>query len=415
MYLERSRSLPIDLRLERAVDLSPHDPFLQVVPHAIARLKSIDIQGTPENLQDITAQLSHPAPLLESLAVEIDWESSPHDGPAIPATLFDGDLSSLRELRLKCIRTELPWRNMANLTSFTLGYTLLGNFPMKHLLDFFESAPHLRKIQLSSATPTSGAQSGRLVSLACLKRMDILGGGPPALLFDHLLIPVGAKLTTRMETSLFPPTLESSIVDGHLPRSLNNLKNLSIFTKIHLWAWEFDPRIRFSGPTGQVTMIPPAPRDTTTTAWRVLRSLERFDISMVEQLTITGCDLKTQDGCAIYSVFFRAKNLRTLTLSRCKNLPTGIHFLREFCPKLEELTLDPRVAGEKFDIQTVIGFAATRPNLKSVRIVSGDESVQTSALKLWEYVSHVECSPRVALTSDDSEDSDGGDSDDEED
>ena len=51
--------------------------------------------------------------------------------------LFDGNLSSLRELRLKCVRTNLPWRNMAGLTSFTLSYTLRGNFPIEHLLDFF--------------------------------------------------------------------------------------------------------------------------------------------------------------------------------------------------------------------------------------------------------------------------------------
>jgi len=46
---------------------------------------------------------------------------------------------------------------------------------------------------------------------------------------------------------------------------------------------------------------------------------------------------------------------------------------------------------------------------KSVRIVSRDQSVQASALKLKEYVPHVECSPRVALAS---EDADSGDEED---
>ena len=204
VYLERSESSPIDLRLKRVESLSPHDPFLQVVPRAATRLRSLDILGTPENLQDITAQLSHPTPLFTSLAIGVDRECSLHDGPTIPTTLFDGNLSSVRELRLTWIRTDLPWRNMTNLTSFTLRYTLLGNFPTKDLLDFLETAPRLRKIHLHSITPTSGVQHGRLVSLACLKRMDILGGGPAYRLLDHLLIPIGAKLTSQIGVDLLP-------------------------------------------------------------------------------------------------------------------------------------------------------------------------------------------------------------------
>ena len=74
------------------------------------------------------------------------------------------------------------------------------------------------------------------------------------------------------------------------------------------------------------------------------------------------------------------------------------------CPKLEELVLDSRIDGEKFDIQGLIAMAGTRATmpvkLKSVRIVSRDKYVQTCALKLKKYVPHVECSPRVALVSD---------------
>ena len=415
IYLDRSKSSPIDLRLKRVESLSPHDPFFQVVPHAVTRLKSLSIHGTPENLQDIATLLSHPVSILETLAIEVDLECTPQDGLVVETMLFDGDLSSLRELQLKCVHTVLPWRNMVNLTSFTLGYTLLGNFPIRHLLNFFESAPRLRKIQLHSATPTFGAQNGRLVSLAHLERMEILGGGPSSLLLDHLLIPVGAKLTTRVGLDLLGPAPGGSMFDGHLPRSLSNLRNFSDFTEIHLHIGGFYPRIRFSGPNGQVTMISATPRDTTVTTYRVYESLARFDTSKIERLRINAGDLWDNRGnCSFFRALYPMRALRTLTISRCKNISTSIDILHDdcLCPKLEELILDPRVHGEKFDIQAVVGTLASRTSwglkLKSVKIVSADKSVQTCALKLEEYVPHVECSPRVAAVCD-------GDSSDEED
>jgi len=47
------------------------------------------------------------------------------------------------------------------------------------------------------------------------------------------------------------------------------------------------------------------------------------------------------------------------------------------------------------------GRVAEGVGLKSIKVVSRDKFVQTLALKLKEYVSHVEWSPRVALVSDD--------------
>ena len=435
VYLERSKSSPIDLRLRRVEwveGLSPLDPFLQVVPRATTRLRSLDILGTPENLRYIAARLSHPAPLLTSLTVGVDWKCSPEDGPTIPITLFDRDLSSLRELRLNCIRTELPWRNMANLTSFTLRYALHGNFPISHLLDFFEATPRLREVHLHSATPTSGAQNGRLVSLPCLKRMVILGGGPTSLLLNHLLIPAGAKLTTQISVALFAPApcsniFGSNIFDGHLPRSLNNLRNLSSPTEIHLHIGGFHPRVQFSGPNGQVNMIPQTPRNAITT--RMLESLLHLvglDTSKVERLRIYDGNLVDNGGhCTFNNALISLESLRTLTISRCTNLSASIPGLscNRIGRNLEELVLDPRVHREKFDIQTVIDIAATRASagskLKSIRIVSGDKSVQARALELWKYVEHVECSPGVAAecdesdSSDESDGSDEGDGDDE--
>ena len=187
VYLERSKSSPINVSLANFVGLSPCDPFLQILPHAIGRLRSLSVYATFKSLQDITAHLSLPAPFLEDL--QIDGHPalySQPDNPVLASTLFNGDLSSLRVLCLRSVRTELPWRNMVNLTTFTLVRTLPGEISVGHFLDFFESAPRLREVRLHAATPTFGAQNGRLASLVCLKRMNIIGGRP-SLLLDHLL------------------------------------------------------------------------------------------------------------------------------------------------------------------------------------------------------------------------------------
>ena len=396
VYLDRSRSSPINVQLDKYQALSPYDPFLQVIPHVIPRLKSVTIYGVPENLQEITAQLYAPAPLLETLTIYIDCECPPQHGPAITTPLFNGDLSSLRELRLQCVSTELPWRNMVNLTSFTLGYTKPGDSSVRHLLDFFASAPRLRKIRLSFATPTFGTQRGRLVSLPHLRRMSIFGSGPPSLLIDHLLIPAGAKLTTEVDSS-------GSL---HLPKSLEFLETFSRF-KIDLHVRDFYPSIRFSAPNCHISIIPATP-PATPTSCRVLDSLSRFDPSNVERLRLADGDLMRQSGCDLYRVIPRIKNLRTLVLSRCTNISSAFGFLNGcFSPglRLDELVIDPRGDGEKFDTQNLtrlVGWA--RP--KSVRIVGRDKAVQTGALELEKYVAHVECSPRVALASDDVDSSD---------
>jgi len=181
------------------------------------------IHGYPENIQDVTAQLSHPAPLLESLRIEVDGIHYPEDGPVIATALFNGDLSSLHDLYLRDVPTELPWRNMVNPTSFALAHASRVESSVGQLLDFFESAPRLRKIQLHPATPTSGIHGRRSVSLACLKRMDIVGGGSPALLLDHLLIPVDAKLATQGDHRQ----------STYLLRSLEIIRNLTGF-RVHL-------------------------------------------------------------------------------------------------------------------------------------------------------------------------------------
>ena len=150
VYLERSKSSPIRLQIDREDGLSPHDPLFQVIPHTISRLKSLSMKITPESISEIATHLSHPAPLLEDLSIDCGYEFEPWDNPVLTTSLFDGNLSSLRILDLRYVRTALPWRNMVNLTSFALGVTPPGEVSMGQLLDFFESSPRLEGSNSSS-------------------------------------------------------------------------------------------------------------------------------------------------------------------------------------------------------------------------------------------------------------------------
>ena len=284
---------------------------------------------------------------------------------------------------------------MTNLTSFTIGCTRNGEFSVIHLLDFFESAPHLRKVQFHNATPTFDGQIGQLVPLMYLERMVISGSHPPSLLFDHLLIPANAKLAVQADGRYY-----------YVPKSFDTIRVLTGFA-IHMHVAGFHPNIQFSETGSEISIIPATP--PVTPSCRVLESLALFDRSKIERLRLAGGDLMVGNGCAIGPAIWGMTHLRALTISRCRGLPNLIPTLAGHskcpCPELEELVIDPRAGGEKFDIQHAVAMAATRVSkgmkLKSIKIVSRDKFVQTCALKLKEHVSHVECSPRVALVSDD--------------
>jgi len=394
------------LRIDREGNLLPRDPLLQVIPLATSRLKSVCVEGSPENLPDITAHLTHPAPLLEDLLIDGDCESAPESNTVLTTSLFNGDLSSLRKLWLRCVRTELPWRNMGNLTSFSLWNTSPVGVSVLHLLDFFESAPRLCKINLDTPT-TSGVQNGRLVSLMHLKRMGIFGDVSPSILLDHLLVPVGTKLTTRIDIS-------GPMFEDHLPRSLDNLRNISDFTKIHLRIDSWYSDVRFSGSSGQVRMFSLTPLDNPTPL--VCGSLGRFNTSKTEQLRIDYGDPPSMDYP--YQTLLQMNGLHTLTLFQCRNPHLFIDALHPgitpsgvvVCPKLEVLILIRCVHGRTLDIESFTGMAAARAlrgaKLNSIRILTRGRANQFDTSELEKHILHVECGPDVTMADDDNNSSD---------
>jgi len=390
VYYERSKSSPINLSLDLNKDILPHDLF-QLIPHATGRLKSLSVKGRSENVQAVTYHLSHPAPLLEHLSISFG-PPTPGYYSSLPSALFNGDLSSLRTLCLEFVHTELPWRNMVNLTSLAL--THIPSIPSGtvfagRLLDFFESAPYLNEVQLCDATPMTGIQDGRLVSLACLESMDIEASVPCSALLNHLLIPAGAKLTIRAHLS------NSSSIEEHLPRSLDNLKNLSDFTAIELYSHEYYQHVKFSGPNGQVNIALSDDRKDL-----LFEFLAELDTSKTERLEIDRSHLLSRE--TLYRALLPMKDLRTLTLSRCRSPYTLIHALLPcssevvVCPKLEELVLTPhpheRIVGV---IEMVAARASRGEKLRTLRIIGGLDAVDLDVSELGKYVCNVEYGPMV--------------------
>ena len=393
VYLERSKSFPINLHLDREDGLFPHDPFLQLAPHALGRLKHLVINTTEDHFQNITNYFSRPAPQLRELSI-FGSSPDPFINPVLATTLFDGDLSSLRRLCLFSLHTTLPWRNMINLTSFSLGYVVHPGVTIGQLLDFFESAPSLLEVDLAFSTPDSGAQNGRLVSLAHLRKLDIYGHDSPSLLLEHLLIPVGVRMSIDID-------VDGPRIEDYLPRSLDNLRNLSNFTKIRLDFRVNIVSLQFAGPNGRVLTC--ARSSGADPIRLVAQSLTMLDTSKTKWMEILRSTPPSGD---LHLALLSMDNLRTLTLSLCTDLRSFILALAPVpnsanpiaCPKLECLILR---TGERFDIETMVEVAAARASrgspLKYVSIINWGELVfGEGATELLKHVSHVETSFEIS-------------------
>ncbi|KAF9645559.1 hypothetical protein BDM02DRAFT_3148684 [Thelephora ganbajun] len=93
-YIQRSKSSSLEICLEgHKGNTYFDDAFSLVIPH-IRRLKSLTIRA--DVLPAALRRLHQHAPLLEELDIDL---TCPHP-PILDRALFNGDLSSLRELRL---------------------------------------------------------------------------------------------------------------------------------------------------------------------------------------------------------------------------------------------------------------------------------------------------------------------------
>jgi len=280
---------------------------------------------------------------------------------------------------------------MINLTSFTLHDIPPRTISVGQFLDFFENAPYLEEVELHFTTPTTGVQNGRLVSLPCLTSIEIGSDGPTSILLDHLLIPAGAKLEIGANSVSFP-------IREYLPRSLDNLKNFSNFTTTKLHLDRYYPRMKFSGPNGQVKIAFGISGDNPSGA--VFEYLAELDTSKTEQLEInSGCFLA---GDPVYQALLPMKDLRTLTLSRCRHPDIFICALQPatgssevvVCPKLKELVLVLHPHETMTHITNITKMAAARAlrgeKLRTVKIVGRRDAANFDVSELGEHVWNVE-------------------------
>ena len=224
IYIERSKASPLELALcKRGATTYLEDAFLLVIPH-INRLKSLSIVGRRDILQNITPHISCAIPHLREFTV--DLTSTPV--PVLEGTLPNGDLPSLCSLSLAGVITNLPWRNLSKLTTFTLSRVPEGRISIAQLLDFFANSHHLMNITLHHSIPVSSdAPPGRVVPLPYLKNLVIHANRPHSILLNHLHIPAKASLVLEFDIDG-----DKSPLPDLLPKVLGNLKMSVPFTRL---------------------------------------------------------------------------------------------------------------------------------------------------------------------------------------
>ena len=337
-YIKRSQSSPLEICLRPRNVIA--DAFPLIAPH-ILRLKSLTIKTL--DLPNVLTYICFHAPLLERLDIDIN---SGRDR-VLDSVLFNGNLPSLRELRLHRVITHFPWKNLANLLVFDLRCDF-HPYKITQLLDFFESAPLLHTVKLAyPVQDSSTVPPSRIVPLSHLKILTFDGPPPPSILLRHLHIPFGASLILG-----FPFHSEESPLLDYLPERCPNFGNLSHITCVNLLFNSGFKHTRLSGPSGSLRVLP-------YQGWgfspsyikdgKILRSLGRPMLSTIRRLAISKYKHpipQIASECPVLQTLTFTNNLRTLTLIDCDNLPFILALDPEqnssdlaLCPNMKELVL----------------------------------------------------------------------------
>ena len=137
---------------------------------------------------------------------------------------------------------------------------------------------------------------------------------------------------------------------------------------------------------------------------QILRSLSYFDLSRTKRLALAQYRPPTVDAVdksAPYHILSRMKDLRTLTLTRCNNLPFILALNPDqnslkcvLCPKLEGIVL--YVKGlESFNVEGLMGMAEERASagmkLTSLTVIGlGELLPWWEVFKLKKYITHMD-------------------------
>ena len=397
-YIERSKTAPLEICVKSVREyFYIKEAFLLAVPH-IGRLKCLSIFAS--NLPGIIHYFFCHAPLLE----ELDITLYDLPVPVLSDAFLDGNLPSLRDLRLTGVITSLPWKNLSNLTTFHLCRIPTDQVSTTQLLNFFENAPFLRIIELEESIPnSSNAPPGRIVSLSSLKKLTIIAAQPTySILLNHLSIPSGSLLVLEFDFSRV-----TSPVSDFLPKPSENIDLLSEVTTINLLFEVVGKYLRLDRPNGETYVfghhVSAANIPSHLVDRQILRSIDKSILSTTRKLAISKLNLPPfQIGESQTFLTLRSmKNLRTLVLTKCHNLPfilalnpgeTPSNLV--ICPKLKDLVLYTK-EWNGFHIPEMLSMAEERASrdakLSSVTIVGLGELVPgKEAFKLRKYVGRVD-------------------------
>ena len=405
IYIERSKTLPLNITLRESRDTSLFNRALSVAIPFLSRSNSITISVlSPKTLMNLLDSLPFSAPLLKEVEIFLHGHHSGRHA-VIPSTIFPQHPSPLRKLCLSGVITHLPWRNLSNLSVFEFSHTCEspGSEPsvITELLGFFESAPLLRRIALRNLNLRSFAiPSGRrVVRLPNLEKFTANPFSAYSTFFDHLSIPTGASVDLYLffseGGSLTPFCFAKNFKDLHI-------------TTINLFA---QPSCRKGGYMG---LDGPSGRLRAYGRWAhwgyekesaFFGSLCEFDLSNVQRLSAAAWILGSEDkieASPIFKPLLSMNNLRTLILIRADNTPF-IYALNPakntpnviLCPALEDLVL---YAGKwsMFSIQGLEEMVSERAKrfskFWSITIISQGEAFYPveAVLSLRKHVSRVE-------------------------
>ena len=391
VYIQRSRDSPLDVSVFAPKHMCRYGGFELTLP-LISRFKTLALSGSSRNVSGLTRHLGSPAPLLEKLDIQAH-SSSP---VFFESNIFGGNLSSLRELRLHWVFTNLPWRDMINLTRFDFHPSPGVSVSVTQLLDFFEHAPLLREIKLVDSLPhSSNAPAERVMPLPHLSMLKIRARSEHSILLNHLHIPIGASVTMEFQFNFW----DTPVLD-YFPKSLDNLSNISHITSLNL-NFGSGVAMRLQGPSGCLYALGELDCFPRMSDCHLLQSLNELPISSAERLTVTFYRLEDPETGepAAYRTLLLMNRLRTLTLAHCDSEISFISALNPncnasgavLCPELEELVLYIRRDCIKELLEMAKGRASRGANLSSILVFHPYENTwPVEMFSLKNYVSHVE-------------------------
>ena len=391
-YIQRSQSSPLELHLEDRKGID--SVFALVTPH-ICRVKSLVINT--RTLAKFLGYFHCHSPPLEELSIQISTPTA--DKVVLDGSLFNGDFSSLRYLRLSRVFPHFSWK-MANLRVVNLENDSHG-YETSQILDFFESAPLLHTISLFyPLQDPSDTSSERVVRLRHLKKLTINTRSSHANLLCHLDIPVGASLS-----SMFRFRGEESPLLDYLPERSQNFNNLSRITTINL---QLDPMLKFvqlSGPSGSLCVGFYWEPSSYTNDYQILRSFTHPMCSTTKRLAISSYKHPRPanvEECPVLQMALSMNDLQTLVLIDCNDVPFILALDPEqnpsnlvLCPGMQKLILYTEDDRDLLNVKHLIAMAKNRASrgakLSSVTFVDlGGNGRREEVLRLREHVAHVE-------------------------